>query len=354
VVIYLTILGIILCYVYFIMSLRPKKDVEDFLSGSPSSTVLLTGGLGFIGSHVVEELQSRGFQVIVLDDESNGHNFMPSPVNVLGDISVETDLNRIRSNVTYIIHLAAAISVAESMTNKEKYHRINIEGSRKVLDWALAHGVHRVVAASSAAVYGNPPNPPISEDFGYDGVSPYAESKYEMEKVMEEYSRSFKLHGVALRFFNVFGPRQDPHSQYSGVISLFMEKARTNEPLKIFGDGEQTRDFVYVKDVARAIVTSMDAEHSTPDGSPTMKGFHVYNVCTGKETTVNELANLVIRQFQSTSAVLHNEPRPGDIKKSVCNPTKAKEELGFVAGFSVSDGLQATKHWFLEASRKNG
>jgi len=178
-------------------------------------------------------------------------------------------------------------------------------------------------------------------------VSPYASSKYEMERVMQEFARKSKLNAIALRFFNVFGPRQDPHSQYSGVISLFMEKARTQTSLKIFGDGEQTRDFVYVKDVARAIVTAMAAEDEAPWDSPAVKGFHVYNVCTGRETTVNDLAKLVIGQFESTSDIVHADARDGDIKKSVCNPSKAKDELGFVASYSVPQGLQATKQWFL-------
>lgn len=147
------------------------------------------------------------------------------------------------------MHLAAAISVAESMKLPEKYSKINVDGSRKVLDWARAHKIKNVVAASSAAVYGNPsPDKlPLDEKEPYAGLSPYAKSKWDMEGVMQEAWEKYKLPSTALRFFNVYGPRQDPHSPYSGVISLFMQQGLDSKDVTILGDGEQTRDFVYVK-----------------------------------------------------------------------------------------------------------
>jgi nucleoside-diphosphate-sugar epimerase len=198
--------------------------------------------------------------VIIFDDESNGHNHNGNAVFNKGCITQVDDLSKIETEtVDYVIHLAAAISVAESMTNKEKYMNHNIAGSKKVFAWAMDHGVKHVVAASSAAIYGDSipwdtlPNG-ITENLPYGGLSPYADSKYKMEKVMRkltdenpggEGKKQFCATG--LRFFNVYGPRQDPKSQYSGVISIFMQMALDGNQIGILGDGEQTRDFVYVK-----------------------------------------------------------------------------------------------------------
>ena len=177
--------------------------------GGGRETVLVTGGLGFIGSHVVEELLARSYAVIVYDDESNGHNHNLGALNVHGDVTVVHDFRQLLTlpvTVDYVVHLAAAISVAESMTMPEKYARINEEGSKKVFLWALAHGVKHVVAASSAAVYGVPPASamPLKESEPYRGISPYAKSKYAMEDTMRDLSRSYGLCATGLRFFNVY------------------------------------------------------------------------------------------------------------------------------------------------------
>merc|ERR1740130_2396881 len=155
---------------------------------------------------------------------------------------------------------------------------------------------------------------------------------------MQQFNTEKAVPSIALRFFNVYGPRQDPTSPYSGVISKFMDMAKKKKDVTVFGDGEQTRDFVYVKDVTRAIITAMESGRDK---------FTQYDVCTGKETTVKELGNIVIGLFQAPSKVVHGPPREGDIVKSVCNPTKAKEEIGFVFKYSVADGLAATRDWFL-------
>lgn len=326
---------------------------------SGKETVLVTGGLGFIGSHVVEELVSRGFAVIIFDDESNGHNHNGNAVFNKGCITQVDDLSKIETEtVDYVIHLAAAISVAESMTNKEKYMNHNIAGSKKVFAWAMDHGVKHVVAASSAAIYGDSipwdtlPNG-ITENLPYGGLSPYADSKYKMEKVMRkltdenpggEGKKQFCATG--LRFFNVYGPRQDPKSQYSGVISIFMQMALDGNQIGILGDGEQTRDFVYVKDVARAIIAAMTGKRCS---------FDAFNVCTGKETSIKQLAEQVKAAFKSEAEIVHNPARDGDIMKSVCNPAKAKERLGdngFVASMSVGDGLGHTAKWLRESQGK--
>ncbi|DBA02412.1 TPA: hypothetical protein N0F65_007231 [Lagenidium giganteum] len=299
--------------------------------GGGKPTVLVTGGLGFIGGHVVEDLIDTGFHVVIYDDMSNGKNFhRRSSAVLIKDITVVEDYSFIVHKIDYVVHLAAAISVEESTRLPEKYERINIEGSRKVLDWALRNGVKRVVAASSGAVYGTPApeDLPLREEIASGGISPYAKSKFEMEHIMAEFNNRFKLPCTALRFFNVYGPRQDPHSSYSGVMSWFMEQSRINGTLKISGDGEQYRDFVYVKDVARAIRTAMLLDSDE---------FDAFNVCTGSKTTINELAKQIVASFQSTATITHGPSRDADIRESVCSPVKASTKLGSIALLSMSN-----------------
>jgi UDP-glucose 4-epimerase len=309
---------------------------------SNASTVMVTGGLGFIGSHVTEELLKDGHKVVIFDDESNGHNHNPKATFVWNEISNENDFDKYEGPIDYVIHLAAAISVAESMTDPGKYNRTNVKGSRNVFEWALSKGVKRVVTASSAAIYGDQAPLPIQEASGFGGKSPYADTKWEMEVVQEEMAKSKGLKSTALRFFNVFGPRQDPKSPYSGVISIFMDRALTSRPISIFGDGKQTRDFIYVKDIARAIIHAMTAD---------TKPFDAFNVCHGQETTITELAQKVIKQFGSSSTVSYGPAREGDIVKSVCDPSKLNNVLGYKPKFAVEEGLALTQQWFKETSQ---
>ena len=329
-------------------------DVFGVRMARPTERVLVTGGLGFIGSHVVDLLLDRGFEVVVLDDESNGHNHnaRASEAYVPRDITVVRELPPSGLGVSHVVHLAAAISVAESMKQPAKYERVNVNGTRNVLEWARAHHVKRVVAASSAAIYGNPAPSllPLKEEAGYAGVSPYAETKFRLEGLLEEQVKLAEeadppLSATAFRFFNVYGPRQDPRNPYSGVISLFMEAASSAEPIKLLGDGLQTRDFVYVKDVARAVVTALLLS------SVELPGFSVFNVCTGKSITVLELSSLVKDALQSSSPVLHLDPREGDIRESACNPSKLTQTIGFSARYSVKQGLLATARWFTATAR---
>ena len=333
----------------------------------PNEAVLITGGLGFIGSHVVDLLLHRGFSVTILDDESNGHNhnrfateMVPHDITVVGDLPEIGNGN----SFTHVIHLAAAISVAESMNDPDKYERVNYGGSEKVFNWirnynqhvsqsddAAATFIQKVTAASSAAVYGDPDPAllPLRETAPYGGKSPYADTKYRMEGLMREFvakqneASGPKASAVALRFFNVFGPRQDPKNPYSGVISLFLEAALHNKDINVLGDGEMTRDFVYVKDVARAIVMSL--LHESTDDEATFDNF---NVCTGKSITINTLADQVRQKMKSSSQIKHLAPRDGDIRESSCNNEKAARGLQFTSTVSQEEGLEKTAIWFGE------
>lgn len=336
----------------------------------PKEAVLVTGGLGFIGSHVVDLLLHRGFSVTILDDESNGHNhnrfakeLVPRDITVTGDLpEFPNGKQGSGSSFTHVIHLAAAISVAESMTDPDKYERINYGGSERVFNWIRDYNQHvyqsddgsatfikKVTAASSAAIYGDPQPTllPLRESAPYGGKSPYADTKFRMEGLMSDFvteqneASGPKASATALRFFNVFGPRQDPKNPYSGVISLFLEAALQGKDITILGDGEMTRDFVYVKDVARAIVMSL-LQESTDDGAT----FAVYNVCTGKSITISSLAAQVRQMMKSSSQIKHLEPREGDIRESSCNPQKASQGMQFLSAVSQEEGLEKTATWF--------
>jgi len=373
-------------------------------------SVLVTGGLGFIGSHVVELLLHRGFIVTILDDESNGHNHNMAAVELVPkDITIITDLpsfpninvsvnkeesthysslnNNQNKYYTHVVHLAAAISVSESIADPNKYERINYGGSQKILDWIHRYNEHimttstttttaggstpssssnhlmtirKIVAASSAAIYGNPDSTllPLQENAPYGGVSPYADTKYRMEQLLHDFTTTAatataeattsKVSATALRFFNVYGPRQDPKNPYSGVISLFLQMAISNSDITILGDGYMTRDFVYVKDVARAIVLALlQEEDDTNDNN----NFNIYNVCTGTSITINTLAKRIKSIMKSTSKIIHTAPRVGDIRESECNPTLAKEKLGFETAVSQASGLEKTADWFRQNIR---
>eukprot|EP00656_Telonema_subtile_P028394 TRINITY_DN3081_c0_g1_i1.p1 TRINITY_DN3081_c0_g1~~TRINITY_DN3081_c0_g1_i1.p1 ORF type:complete len:400 (+),score=91.37 TRINITY_DN3081_c0_g1_i1:3-1202(+) len=307
-------------------------------------SVLVTGGLGFIGSHLVEDLIEHGYKVTIYDDESNGHNHNTGASFVRGDVRVVNDLTMVLpGQADYVVHLAAAISVAESMRLPGKYYETNVDGSRAVLDMARSRwNTKMLVAASSAAIYGTTAPLPIEEKSGYGGISPYADSKFRMELEMEKANKQHGLKSIALRFFNVYGPRQDPKSDYSGVMSKFMQSA-TQAPnvIKVFGDGAQTRDFVYVKDIARAIRTALESELSR---------FDAFNVCTGKKTSIQDLAITIKQKFSTGGASIGiaNQPaREGDIRESVCNPSKATQLLGFTASYTVAEGMEHTRDWYL-------
>jgi UDP-glucose 4-epimerase len=306
--------------------------------------VVVTGGAGFIGSHTVDRLMESGHRVVVLDNFSTGKRANlarwanhPALHVVVCDVAhgVFAALAPVTAKygpVERIIHLAAQVSVVHSVANPLVDMQINYGGTLHVLEYARASAVKKVVLASSAAVYGDVSELPVGEDAACRPVSPYGIDKYSSELALDYYAN---VHGVAatsLRFFNVYGPRQDPSSPYSGVISIFTDRARAGRPLTIFGDGMQTRDFVYVGDVVRAIVAAAS------DGNSRL----VANVGTGGEVTVLELARTIVELCGGRSPIEHAESRAGEILKSRARVDRLRDALGVVAETRLVDGLKLT------------
>jgi UDP-glucose 4-epimerase len=319
--------------------------------------VAVTGGAGFIGSHTVDRLIETGHRVVVLDDFSTGspanlarwsdrarHGFAgsePALEVITVDIShglfaALEPFTRRFGKVERIVHLAAQVSVVHSMANPLTDMHVNYGGTLHVLEYARTTGVEKVVFASSAAVYGNVDRVPVSEDLPTRPLSPYGIDKRASELALYCYT---EVHGVAttaLRFFNVFGPRQDPTSAYSGVISIFASRAQQGKPLTIFGDGGQSRDFVYVGDVARAICAAATTDRA--------RGAAV-NIGTGREITVAELARAVVAHTGGRSEIVHAPARAGEVLRSVAAVDRARDELGFTAEVRFEAGLAETLAW---------
>ena len=318
--------------------------------------VVVTGGAGFIGSHTVDALVAAGCQVVVLDNFSTGR--WANLRQFRGDDRVEVvtcnvadglfaplaDPVRRRGSVSAIIHLAAQTSVVYSIDNPLDELRTNSIGTVQVLEYARRTGVGRVVFASSAAAYGDVTRFPVAEDERCRPLSPYGIDKRAGELWLAYHRAVHGITTVPLRFFNVYGPRQDPSSPYSGVISIFIDRAMAGRDLTIFGDGEQTRDFVYVGDVVRAVVAA--ARGPVPaDGDPV-------NIATGRESTVSQLAELVVELCRdgrggagAGSAIHHADARPGEIRRSVATVDRAATLLGFRAEVTLADGLARTVAW---------
>lgn len=310
--------------------------------------VAVTGGAGFIGSHTVDKLVDRGCQVVVLDDFSTGKR--ENLARWAGDSRVEIvtvniadgifsalhDVTARRGPVQRIVHLAAQVSVIHSIDNPLDDVRINYAGTVAVMEYARRAAVKKVVFASSAAVYGDVSELPVREELHCQPVSPYGIDKYGSELFLHYYSTVHSVPTTALRFFNVYGPRQDPSSPYSGVISIFADRAMSGRDLTIFGDGKQTRDFVFVGDVSNAVATAALSD----DGDRA-----VANIGTGTEITVNELAQTVVDLCGTGVAIHHAESRAGEILRSVADTRRASEIFGFEAGIRLRDGLRDTLEW---------
>ena len=308
----------------------------------PIAHALVTGGAGFIGSHLVDALLRNGARVTVVDNLTTGKrdNLKEAADGVFlyeGDIRDADLLKRLMQGVDVVFHQAAVVSVPQSVAQPLESAAVNEMGTLAVLEAARQAGCRRVVLASSSAVYGDDPQLPKRETMPPRPLSPYAVQKMTGEYYAGLYHTLYGLETVGLRYFNVFGPRQDPSSPYSGVISIFMERAADGRAPVIYGDGEQTRDFVFVQDVVAANVRAATAAAAAGG---------VFNIGSGRTITVNALWQQVADLAGVGLAPGYDAPREGDIRHSVAAVDAARESLGFTPVVSFADGLARTYAWY--------
>ncbi|MEW5736889.1 MAG: SDR family oxidoreductase [Thermodesulfobacteriota bacterium] len=302
-------------------------------------TCLVTGGCGFIGSHVCEALISRGEKVRVLDDLSTGSLDNLSALHgrvelVEGDIRDGKTVASAMKGVTRVCHLAALVLVADSVRRPADTHSINVDGTFRLLFQAKEEGVARFVMASTSSIYGNRPELPKHEDMQPAPESPYALSKLIGEHYCRLFSSLYGLPTACLRYFNVYGPRQDPSSEYSGVIAKFADNVARGRAPVIHGDGTQSRDFIFVKDVAEATARALFA--------PGLGRGEAVNVGTGRRVSVNEVYEAIRELARSTREADHGPERPGDVKHLVADVTRARELLQWSAERVFPEGLAET------------
>lgn len=299
---------------------------------------LVTGGAGFIGSNIVARLVRDGEDVRVLDNFSSGHlrnlDDVRGQVDIItGDIRDAATVRKAMTGVRTVLHHAAQPSVPLSVTDPETTYAINVGGTMTLLEEARRAEVERLVLASTSAVYGDDPTSPKSETLIPKPISPYASSKLAGEQLCSVYQTCYELDCVALRYFNVYGPGQDPNSAYAAVIPKVVDLLRRGERPIIFGDGEQTRDFVYIGDVVEANLLA--ARLQTSAGS-------VFNIASGRPSSLNQVVLALSNLVGATAEPDYRDERPGDIKHSLADVSRATRELGFTAQTSLEAGLAAT------------
>jgi nucleoside-diphosphate-sugar epimerase len=312
---------------------------------------LVTGGAGFIGSHITRTLLDQGASVRVLDNFSTGkreniaeltRQFNGQQLEVLeGDIRDASRVKEAVRGVEIIFHEAAFVSVPQSMNNPQECFDVNITGTSHLFDAARQAGVRRAVVASSAAVYGESEALPLLEETPLQPLSPYAVSKRVDEMYAELFTKAFGFEVVALRYFNVYGPRQRPDSMYAAAVPIFIRRLLDDKPVTVFGEGGQTRDLINVYDVVRANLIA--AEHPNAAGN-------IFNVCTGIETRLLDLLDVMYELFPHAPEPEFAAPRPGDIYRSVGSPQKAFDMIGFKAQTSLAEGLKETINWMRDNS----
>jgi UDP-glucose 4-epimerase len=300
-------------------------------------TILVTGGAGFIGSNLIPILLNKDSKVIVLDNLSTGTlknlkqvETHPNLTFKEGDIRNPNTVHEVMGDVDVVVHLAAQIDVSTSVRDPLETHEINVTGTLNLLQEATKCKVQKCVFASSTAVYGDTAFLPIKEDAPLKPISPYAASKSAGEAYLSAFANCFGLETVSLRFFNVFGKKNQSNG-YSGVITKFLLKAQANETLLVEGDGEQTRDFIHVSDVVEGILRAIETK--TQPGE-------IFNICTGKPVSVNLLAESIGKIVGKKLCIAHGPSRIGDIRQSYGDPSKAKAMLGFQAAIDLSSGLK--------------
>lgn len=305
------------------------------------SSFLVTGGAGFIGSHLTEELLRRGEQVRVVDSLITGHRKNLGHLSgvdfIEGDLADLAVAKRAVARVDYVLHQAAIPSVPRSVDDPITSNRANIDSTLNVLVAARDAGVKRVVYAGSSSAYGNTPTLPKHEDMPANPLSPYALQKLVGEQYMQMFTQLYGLETVTIRYFNVFGPRQDPSSPYSGVISVFAKALLENTAPTIYGDGEQTRDFTYVANVVDGVLRAVKA----PEASG-----KVVNVATGSRISLNTLFTTMRDAIGSRLEVKYGPTRHGDVKDSQADITRARTLLGYEPLVSLEEGLKKTIDWY--------
>ncbi len=310
-----------------------------------TNSYMVTGGAGFIGSNLVENLLAEGCYIKVFDNFTTGLESnltdLPKALTgkleiIRGDIRDAQALGDAMQGVSGVFHLAALVSVPLSIQQPDLSLDINTRGTQLVLDAARHNRISRVVTASSAAVYGNSQNFPLKEEEPSLPLSPYGLDKSFGEQMGRLYAALYQMDVTCLRFFNVFGPRQPPDSPYSGVVSIFAKRAAANEAASIYGDGEQSRDFVFVKDVANALKLSMQSN---------LPGFHVYNVGSGTEMTVKQLWECFQKISGFTGQANLLQERDGDIRTSLASISKIQSDLGFNPSNEFIRNLTETYNW---------
>lgn len=297
--------------------------------------IMVTGGAGFIGSHLVERLLATGARVCVLDDLSTGKpGNLPRHAAlefIEGDIRDAGLVDRCAHGVDAVVHLAAVASVQASMDDPVRTHQVNFDGTLNLLEASRRHGIKRFLYACSAAVYGDAAAIPVSEEAATRPLSPYAVDKLSGEHYLLHYHRVHGLAATSFRFFNIYGPRQDPSSPYSGVISIFVERLMRNLPVTVYGDGRQTRDFVYVADLADLLARAACGMEGSGG---------VFNVGTGRQHSLLDLLDILEKISGKKIEQRHEPARAGDIRDSCADVTRLKTAFGGVPATPFEQGLK--------------
>jgi UDP-glucose 4-epimerase len=298
---------------------------------------IVTGGAGFIGSHLSEELAQRDYSLTIIDDLSTGKREnlsaiinKPNVKFIKGNITDLPMLQKLFKGIDYVFHLAAMASVPRSLEVPQLTHDVNVTGTLNVLIAARDNKVKKVINASSCAIYGDAPGLPKKEGMPMNPLSPYAVTKLAAEEYFQIFQKVYRLPTVSLRFFNIFGPRQNPDSDYAAAIPKFIKIMSQGEAVNIYGNGKATRDYIYVKDAVRAFVLAAESDASG-----------IYNIGSGKSTTVNELAEIISKLTGNKKPPVYGPIRPGDILHSRADASKAKT-FGYSPKYTLEAGIKET------------
>ncbi|WAM35266.1 NAD-dependent epimerase/dehydratase family protein [Caldicellulosiruptor acetigenus] len=302
--------------------------------------VLVTGGAGFIGSHIVDKLIERGYDVCIVDNLLSGNVCNINPKAKFYQLDIRDNLEKVfeENKIEYCIHQAAQVSVAKSMEDAYLDCSINVLGTVNLLDYCAKYKVKKFIFASSAAVYGEPEYIPIDENHPLRPESFYGLSKLTSEEYIKMFAHNFNFEYIIFRYSNVYGPRQDPFGE-GGVVSIFCERMQSSKDVIIFGDGTQTRDFIYVEDVAEANCVALETSVSG-----------TFNLSTGKNVSVNELFEILSGLTGYKKSPVYQPKRPGDIAHSCLSNNLLKSVLGFSPQFSLLEGLKKTVEYFIDRS----